>query len=251
MDWLAEHEETGQTFGRYRISQPNKPTETRSKIYIQPLGEFGEDQPSLTQLADFTTLFFALEVVVLDPLDTQQVKSRLHPLTQKKQLHTGDILERLKAKLPADAFCLLGVTTVDIYPSEDWNFVFGMASLSERVGIYSLARYDPAFLDGTRPPDWERLALLRSCKVLAHETGHMLGMPHCIYFHCLMNGSNHMAEVDSEPLFLCPVCLRKLHFALGVELGARYQELLEFCEAAGFEEERQWLTHHLSRLGYD
>mgnify|MGYP000107882883 CR=1 FL=1 len=44
------------------------------------------------------------------------------------------------------------VTMTDLYPSEDWNFVFGQASLRNRVGAYSFARYDPAFYGKERGP---------------------------------------------------------------------------------------------------
>ena len=37
------------------------------------------------------------------------------------------------------------------------------------------------------------LTLRRSCKVLAHEACHMFGIEHCVWFRCLMNGSNHLA----------------------------------------------------------
>jgi len=94
----------------------------------------------------------------------------------------------------------------DLYPEPSWNFVFGQASLRERVGVYSFARYDSAFYGEARDRDYETLLLRRSCKVLAHETGHMFGLAHCIYFNCLMNGSNHLAESDRRPLHLCPVC---------------------------------------------
>jgi archaemetzincin len=58
--------------------------------------------------------------------------------------------------------------------------------------------------------------------VLEHETGHMVGLAHCIYFNCLMNGSNHLAESDRRPLHLCPVCLRKLQWSIGFDVVARY-----------------------------
>jgi archaemetzincin len=56
-------------------------------------------------------------------------------------LLTADILDLLKDRLPADAFALLGITMVDFIPQ--WNFVFGQASLRDRVGVYSFARYAP------------------------------------------------------------------------------------------------------------
>ena len=46
-DWLLSHPEPGQTFDEYLVSRPNRPTATRTTIYIQPLGEFDEKQSPL------------------------------------------------------------------------------------------------------------------------------------------------------------------------------------------------------------
>jgi hypothetical protein len=55
------------------------------------------------------------------------------------------------------------------------------------------------------------LDIAGSCKVLAHEMTHMFVVEHCTYFHCLMNGSNHLTESKARPMHLCAVDLRKLH----------------------------------------
>lgn len=34
--------------------------------------------------------------------------------------------------------------------------------------------------------------------------------------HCVVNGANNLRESDAQPLHLCPVCLRKLHFAVAL-----------------------------------
>ena len=47
----------------------------------------------------------------------------------------------LSPRLPEDAFCVLGVTATDLYPSDDYNFVFGQASIKSRVGVASLFYY--------------------------------------------------------------------------------------------------------------
>ncbi len=40
----------------------------------------------------------------------------------------------------ADAAALIAFTNYDLYPGETWHFVFGQATFSERVGVYSLYR---------------------------------------------------------------------------------------------------------------
>ncbi len=134
------------------------------------------------------------------------------------------------------------------YPDPNWNFVFGMASFRERVGVYSIARYHPPF-DGGRagrdPASWVRS---RALKVMAHEIGHMFGMEHCTYYECVMNGSNHLVETDRRPMNLCPVCLRKLFHAVGFAPGRRYRELARFFARHGLETEAAWTTARADEL---
>jgi archaemetzincin len=247
-DWLANHAEVGQTFDQFTRSLPNRPDNRRSKLYLQPLGRFNDSEaPSLEQLRAFTAAFFMMEVVVLPPTELAQnhISSRRNPWTGQQQLLTGDILNMLQARLPRDAFALLGITMTDLYPDPNWNFVFGQASPRERVGVYSFARYDPGFYGQALTEGAGKLMLRRSCKVLAHETCHMFGIEHCVWFHCLMNGSNHLAESDARPLHLCPVDLHKLQWSVGFDAVERYRRLLDFHRRAGFEDEAQWLERRL------
>jgi archaemetzincin len=87
--------------------------------------------------------------------------------------------------------------------------------------------------------------LRRSCKVLAHEVAHMFGIAHCVFFNCLMNGSNHLAESDARPLHPCPVDLRKLQHSVGFDPEARYRRLLDFGRKVGFDDEPAWLEQRL------
>jgi archaemetzincin len=247
-DWLRKHPEPGQTFDQFTRSLPNRPDRHRNKLYLQPLGRFNEsDGPALDQLRRFTAAFFMMEVVVLPPsgLAGTHITSRRNPLTGQTQLLTRDILHALEARLPKDAFALLGITMTDLYPDPRWNFVFGQASTRARVGVYSFARYNPGFYGQAPTADSRKLMLRRSCKVLAHEMCHMFGIMHCVWFRCLINGSNNLAESDSRPLHLCPVDLRKLQWSTGFDVVERYRRLIDFDSQAGFEDEVQWLDKRL------
>jgi len=265
-DWLAVHPESGQTFDEFKASGPNRPGDSKRVIYLQPLGEFAADvrqtivsaresqtglsAPRLEKLRDFASAFFAMEVKALPPvsLDTSKFTTRHNPNTGNLQILTGDVLDFLKARVPADAFCVLAITMEDLYPEPSWNFVFGQASLHERVGVYSFARYDPAFYGEPRGSNYETLLLRRSCKVLAHETGHMFGLAHCTFFNCLMNGSNHLGESDRRPLHLCPVCLRKLQRSIGFDVLERYRALEGVTRADGFADEADWFSRRIKIL---
>ena len=248
-DWLAKHPEPGQTFAQYRQERANRPDKMRRKLYLQPLGEFPADtSPSLEQLKQFAEAFFTLPVELRPAVNLKGLPITSRMRSGRQQLLTSDIVTWLQTRLPKDAYCILAITMADLYPADDWNYVFGQASLRERVGVYSFARYDPGFYGEARGDGAGKLILLRSCKVLAHETGHMFGLQHCVHFRCLMNGSNHLGESDDRPPHLCPVCLRKLQYAVGFDIPARYEQLRAFSQQAGFEDETAWLTRRLEYI---
>jgi archaemetzincin len=250
-DWLTSHYEARQTYNDFLRSKRNLPSSVANTLYILPLGEFKESEnPRLDDLREYAEAYFGLPVKVLAgvPLAEEKSITRRVPYGNLIQFLSTDILEYLKRRLPKDAYCMIGVTMEDLYPEESWNFVFGQASLADRVGVFSFKRYTPEFNNEPRNDETRRNLLRRSCMVLAHETGHMFGIRHCTFFECLMCGSNHLKETDARPMHLCPVCLRKLHASAKFDLVSRYHKLLAFYEKHRLADEAQWTKRMLSRL---
>ncbi|WP_395741457.1 archaemetzincin [Prosthecobacter sp.] len=252
MDWLAQHKEPGQTVEEYRVAlSALKPTAQQKVLCVLPLGEFKADQaPSLEKLRDYCTAFFGMETRILEPvaLDKVPAKKRTNKNTQKLQLLTTDILTWLPSRKPRDAYALIAVTMEDLYPDEEWNFVFGQAMLQGGAGVFSFARYDPAFYGDARTEQTQALILQRSCKVLSHETGHMFGLMHCVFYECIMNGSNHLQETDSRPMHLCPVCLRKLQMGADFDLLKREEALHMFYEGNAIKVEAEWSGRRIGKM---
>jgi len=245
-DWLSSHREEPQAFLDFKRSSPRQPDAARRVIYLLPLGEFLS--PPLDKLRRFAAAYFQMEVKTLPVTPGTNFTTRLNPNIKNRQVLTVDVLKFLQARLPADAFCLLAITMDDLYPDRAWNFVFGQASLHEGVGVYSFARYDPAFYGQHRGSDYESVLLRRSCKVLVHETGHMFGVSHCVFFACVMNGSNHLGESDSRPFHLCPVCLRKLQWSVKWDIVKRDESLAALYNAFGFERESKWTEARIAKM---
>lgn len=250
-DWLMFHREPGQTFDEYRYAGFARADEKRHTIYLLPLGEFPPDEaPPLERLREYAAAFFQTEVKVLPAYFPHDLEfdPRENEFTHKRQRLTRAILGWLHPRVPADALCLLAITMDDLYPDPKWNFVFGEATLEDRVGVYSFARYDPAFFGEKRSEAWRDVALRRAAKILAHETAHMFGLYHCIYFDCVVNGANSLEESDAQPLHACPVCLRKLRHALRFDPIARYRRLQEFYRAQKWFEDADWVERQLKRV---
>ena len=240
-EWLAEQRESAQHVKDYRGSGSNLPDAKRKVLYLLPMGDFPKDgrTPDMEVLREYLGLFFCMEAKLAPAVadNAAGATRRINPGTGKPQLLTTDILNWLPGKLPGDAYCMLAVTMTDLYPQESWNFVFGQATLKERVGVFSLARNDPAFFGaddaGLEPEVIAALILRRACTTLSHETGHMFGWRHCRYYRCLMGGSNGQDESDRSPAALCPVCLHKLHIADTFDPAERQQGLAGFYRARG------------------
>ena len=91
--------------------------------------------------------------------------------------------------------------------------------------------------------------------MVSHELCHTLGMKHCYYFQCAMNDSSSIEEAAAQPLFLCPICLRKLKKVLKFDIFQRYERLREsvgkLLEASSsLEEEREGADSALVSEGH-
>ena len=249
-DWMAVHHEFGQSFPAFVRALPNRPDDARSTLILQPLGRFDhEGAPSPEVLRRFTQIYFGMETQVLPAIDLDHVTitSRREAHLRQRQLLTGDLLDLLRANLPEHAFCYVGITMEDLYPGPDWNYVFGQASLRDRVAVYSFVRYFPAFWGELS--DDPTLVLRRSFKVLAHETAHAFGIRHCTAHLCVMNGSNHLVESDSKPLHLCPQDLRKLQWSVGFDVHDRYRRLAKLYRELDLDDEADWIDYRLEHIG--
>lgn len=247
-DWLAKYHEGGQTFSEFLRSEPNRLDDQRRLIYLQPIGEFTTDYaPSLDKLRDFTEAYFTLETKLLPNLtiSADQVTTRVREGTERPQWLGSDLVKILESQLPPDAYCLVGVTLTDLFSYTTTSYVFGTASIKNRAGVFSFARFDPAFYDDPRPDNVETLILRRSCHTLAHEISHIFGMQHCIYYSCAVNGSNNLDENDSRPMQLCPVCLRKLHAIVGFDPIERDRSLLEVYQRLQLQKEADWVQQRI------
>ncbi len=246
-EWLDRFDEPGQTFKQYRLSAPPGRTAQRKRFVIQPIGPFSyEGRQALDRAAEFAGLFFDVPVEAVDPIDLPDNPDRV--VSSGPQYLTDPLLDTLRPRLPDDAIGLLGITEADLYPGDGWNYVFGYASLADRVGVYSLARYFPRFWGQGTSDETAALALQRTAKVFVHEAGHMFGIHHCTEYHCVMNGSNSLDETDRGPLFLCPIDLAKLHWALEFDIEARYVKMREYCAKYGLDSDAAWLERRLAAI---
>lgn len=282
-EWLAtgqpgEEERFGQSYkdyvrGRKRSRRKFPNASRRTTIYLCNIDGIKNSQApvllteeTMERFRFFVQAFFCLPCKVLQDVSESErskfTRNENDDDPSLSQYGTGSIhklLRKRKNKLQ-DAFAVVGITMVDLYPTGgwNWNFVFGEADPDYGVGVCSLARFDPTFQqrweDALLPPSedkeeesvgvTETMTLLRTTaeplfwkramQTLCHELGHLFHMEHCVYYECLMNGAKHLAEQDQSPLHLCPICLRKLHHAVEAKGRQPFSPLRRYQSLADF-----------------
>ena len=58
-------------------------------------------------------------------------------------MNISDVLKFLKTYLPADGYCIIGLTWIDLYPGEEWNFVLGESSCLDGCAVMSFGHFEP------------------------------------------------------------------------------------------------------------
>jgi predicted Zn-dependent protease len=183
-----------------------------------------------------------------------------------------------------DASLVLGITMEDLFSSDGDLFVAGMAAGGSSVAVLSFGRYHPRmkmhfqnwedygyasrssdysyFEEGKARPKLapsmpalqamdaasQATLLRRAGKVVVHELAHVFGLDHCVYYHCIMNGTGHLVEDFAAPAHLCGVCLRKLQFRQGFDVLARYTHLQQVYSAGGLGSEAAWVKKRIASL---
>ncbi len=227
-EWLAHFEEPGETFNQYLRAVAPARRAIDGDILVLPLGSF--DARLARIVADavaLAELFYGRGVRLLPaqpvpPLTTEQRRGS----GPDEQLFSLPLLDLLKPRVPPGAAALLAMTPMDLTPGPGWNFVFGQASLIDRVGVWSLYRLAEA--RAPAPMQFRRVA-----QVMLHELGHMFGLWHCTAYTCCMNGSNSLPESDRAPLAFCPECDAKVVWRFGLDPLQRHRRLAAAASIRG------------------
>lgn len=158
---------------------------------------------------------------MLPTLDLGQadIVSRHHPATGGLQLLTTSILKLLGHGLPADAFALVGITMVDLYPDRRGT-LSSDKPMYTTAWVYTVSRATTLEPMGRRP-SVDSHQLMSDAKswrmrpVTCSESIIAFGI-------AASYGSNHLAEADARPFHVCPMDLRKLQWSIGFDVIERY-----------------------------
>lgn len=166
-----------------------------SIIQLQPVGS--PDGELLEWLADELSGQFRVECLLLPTMDASFA---WHP--DRKQCHSTEVLEALRAQRDRRAWRVLAVTQLDLF-IPILTFVFGEAYLGGQYAVVSYHRLQQEYYG--LPADRDLLArrlLIES----VHEIGHTLHLKHCPDHSCVMSSSHSVEWIDIKDNRFCSNC---------------------------------------------
>lgn len=228
-EWLAKHDELGQTFVEFVQSYPGKLSNRFKRISIVPVGNLSDYQLRVfADTGEYLDRFFGFPIESLQPVSLDDLPDEAQRVRQSgaSQTRTSHILNKVLSPLcDNETAAVFGLTARDLWDG-DFNFLYGQGSAGTRTCIGSVARFGDV---DSGEVDYAN-CLRRAIGLATHEIGHVFGLPHCIAYSCRMNGSNHLAESDRRPLEFCPECLPKIWWTCGVDPAERFDGLLDFAD---------------------
>ncbi|MDI1255506.1 MAG: matrixin family metalloprotease [Flavobacterium sp.] len=191
------------------VSCISNPTET-TILKIQPYKGFSTAETDT--IAKAIKNFYHVNVVISPKID---LPKNAFVTIKSARFRADTIIKFQKTILDTADYCL-GLTHKDIsitkydglgnIKSPEWKYndfgIMGLAYCPGNSAIVSSFRLKNKN---------ETLYLIRLKKIVVHEFGHSLGLPHCSDKNCVMtDASEKMSTIDNAKYALCDKCKKKL-----------------------------------------
>lgn len=189
----------------------SKKDDTTTILGIQPYENFSKDKSE--KIAKIITDFYGVKTVILSKIDLPKAAF----VNLKSPRFRADSIIKFQKTIKNDSLeFILGLTIKDIsvtkHDSEgnilkpEWKYndfgVMGLAYCPGNSAIISSFRLK----NKDKKIEFERLQ-----KVVIHEFGHNLGLPHCPNKNCVMtSAAEKIATIDNEKMELCGKCKKQL-----------------------------------------
>jgi archaemetzincin len=171
-------------------------------IYLVPMGSISNGDIELSSKE--LNKFYSFNVVILNRIDVPNSTK----VNGMKKYNANKILEYLNSKYSKYNGKVLALTDVDICTDRELNGklyhnwgIFGLGSMNGKPCVVSVKRLGKNHSDDM-------------VKVVIHEIGHTLGIPHCeTNIKCLMNDAKGKgSQVKNELLWICNDCRKKIKY---------------------------------------
>ena len=88
MDWLANQKESGQSFTEYLIARPGRRSAERTKLYLQPIGGFTEEENAVLKTLRESLLRVRSKALVVLQSQARHFTKALAEFAKRQSLET-------------------------------------------------------------------------------------------------------------------------------------------------------------------
>jgi hypothetical protein len=239
-----------QSFDAYLASRPLRPTQGRHTIYLCILGPADADMPRVVKLgAAFLETYYGLPTKVLPPIPLKGIATDhvLDGPPDKIGYDAADIMNRLLVpNVPQDSLVLIGCLRPALYEKREGT----MCRLQsfDRQGItiqsFDFVGWAPFPADRSQ----EQTVVRRGLHNLVAGAARTLNLPVCHRYYCGLNLGFGPAELDTLPLEMCPGCLKKIRWNLGLDPLAHCEAVRQACSRLGLKDDAEWYGKRVDQL---
>lgn len=193
-------------------SKPHSEKEYKGKL-LGIIPYKGIDAKEVEQISKTIEDFYSIQTTILPQQDLPKTAF----VAIKSPRYRADSIIRIQNRnLPDSLDFIMGLTVKDVSVTKnnkdgtikkpEWKYNdFGVMGLAYRPGKSSIiSKFRLKNND-------KKLELERFKKVVIHEFGHNLGLPHCENTHCVMtSAAEKISTIDTEKMELCSKCKRQL-----------------------------------------
>lgn len=190
-----------------------EPEKEKRIVGIQPYNKFSVDEAKLISFV--IDSFYKLETRVLP---NKKLPKRAFTNIKSPRYRADSIIKIQNQNIPKNVYYVLGLTNEDISVTKNdkngkilepkWKYCdFGVMGLAYRPG-------KSAIVSKFRIKNIShKTEMTRLRKVVIHEFGHNLGLPHCPDKNCVMtSAAEKLTTIDNEKLALCQKCKKIINY---------------------------------------
>lgn len=188
--------------------------ENKNRIVgIQPYGDFSMQEAKLISFV--VDSFYRLETRILP---SKNLPKEAFTKIKSPRYRADSIIKFQNQNIPKNVYYVLGLTNNDISVTKNdekgqimqpkWKYCdFGIMGLAYRPGKSAIVS---KFRIKSKNHQTE---MTRLRKVVIHEFGHNLGLPHCPNKNCVMtSAAEKLTTIDKEKLALCKKCKKIINY---------------------------------------
>jgi hypothetical protein len=239
-----------QPFDAYLASRPPRPTQDRHTIYFCIVGTADADMQRLVKHgASFLQAYYGLPTKMLPPMSLKGLSTDhfFDAPPDEIAYDCAEVVDRLLVpNLPPDGLMLIGCLHPSLYYKREGTLT--RVQSFDRHGVTIQSFYGMGYPPFPEVRTRDQTVLRRGLHNLVAGAARTLNLPVCHRYFCGLNLGYGLAELDTLPLEMCPGCLKKIRWNIGLDPLTHCEAVRQACSHLGLKDDADWYAKRIDQL---